>query len=64
MTRRDLERYLRQHGCRLIGEGGRHAKWRGPTGTPSAVPRHNEIAPGTVRAICRQLGIQPPDNAR
>lgn len=60
MKRRDLERHLRQHGCRRIGEGANHAKWRGPTGAPSAVPRHNEIATGTARAICRQLGVSLP----
>jgi hypothetical protein len=42
----------------------RHARWRGPNGAPSAVPHHNEIAPGTLRAICRQLGIPEPNNPR
>lgn len=60
MKRRDLERHLREHGCRHIGEGARHAKWRGPDGAASAVPRHAEVAPGTARAICRQLGVPPP----
>ena len=50
MKRRGLERHLREHGCRQIGEGANHAKWRGPAGAPSAVPRHNEIATGTPRA--------------
>ncbi|MDQ3676825.1 MAG: hypothetical protein M3401_08505 [Actinomycetota bacterium] len=43
-----------------MGDGAKHSKWRGPTGQPSAVPRHNEIAPGTVPAICRQLGVPTP----
>jgi mRNA interferase HicA len=60
VKRRDLERHLRDSGCRYIGEGARHAKWRGPDGRPAAVPRHREIKPGTVRAICRQLGVDPP----
>jgi predicted RNA binding protein YcfA (HicA-like mRNA interferase family) len=64
MKRRDLERHLRDHGCRYIGEGARHAKWRGPAGAASVVPRHNDIAPGTVRAICHQLGIPTPTNPR
>jgi len=60
MKHRDLERHLRATGCRRVGEGANHTKWRGPAGPPSAVPRHREIAPGTVRAICRQLGVDPP----
>ena len=60
MKLRDLERHLRAHDCVYIGEGAKHSKWRGPDGQPSAVPRHSEIAPGTVRAICKQLGIPSP----
>ncbi|MGH2779950.1 MAG: type II toxin-antitoxin system HicA family toxin [Thermoleophilaceae bacterium] len=62
MKRRDLERHLRSHGCRSVGEGGRHTKWRGPEGQPAAVPRHRELRAGTVRAICRQLGVPVPAN--
>jgi predicted RNA binding protein YcfA (HicA-like mRNA interferase family) len=62
VNRRDLERHLRDKGCRFIGEGGNHAKWRGPGGQPSTVPRHQEIKPGTVRAICKQLGVPPPNS--
>ncbi len=62
MKRQELERHLRDHGCQAVGEGSRHAKWRGPDGAPTAVPRHTEIMPGTVRSICRQLGIPAPSN--
>lgn len=58
MKLRDLERLLAAHGARKVGEGAKHTKWRSADGTPaSAVPRHTEISPGLVRAICRQLGI-------
>lgn len=30
VKRTDLERHLRDHGCHFVGEGGQHAKWRGP----------------------------------
>ena len=60
MKRRDLERHLLQYGARPVGEGKSHSKWRGPNGQPSVVPRHNEIAPGTARAICIQLGVPAP----
>jgi predicted RNA binding protein YcfA (HicA-like mRNA interferase family) len=60
VKRADLERHLREHGCRFVGEGSSHAKWRGPTGRPSTIPRHHEIKPGTVRAVCRQLEVPIP----
>ncbi len=61
MKLRDLERHLRNHGAAKVGEGGKHTKWRSAEGTrATAVPRHSEIGPGLVRAICRQLGIPAP----
>lgn len=65
MKRRDLERHLRAHGCRLIDEGANHSKWGvhdGPRQT--AVPRHREIDFTLVRGICRQLGIPAPRGSR
>ncbi|MGH2745351.1 MAG: type II toxin-antitoxin system HicA family toxin [Thermoleophilaceae bacterium] len=59
MRRRELERHLSAHGCRLDREGAKHAWWVGPKGR-SAIPRHREIKPGTVRAICKQLGVREP----
>jgi mRNA interferase HicA len=64
LKRRELERHLREHGCRLIDQGGRHTRWAGPTGRRSAVPRHREIDFGLARAICKQLGIPPPASPR
>jgi len=44
MKRRDLERHLREHGCRLIDEGANHTRWAAAAGKRrSAVPRHREI---------------------
>jgi predicted RNA binding protein YcfA (HicA-like mRNA interferase family) len=62
MLRRTLERHLQAHGCEWIREGANHTVWQNrQTGQRAYVPRHQAIAPGTVRAICRQLGIpQPP----
>jgi len=58
---RNLERHLSAHGVRKTGEGGKHTKWRSADGSrATTVPRHNEIGPGLVRAICRQLGIPAP----
>lgn len=63
MKRRDLERHLRAHDCHEVG-GSKHAKWRGPQGQVSALPRHKEIGPGLTKAICQQLGVSDPSNPR
>lgn len=61
MKLRDVECHLTAHGARKVAEGAKHTKWRSPDGKATAVPRHTEIGPGLVRAICRQLGIPPPE---
>jgi hypothetical protein len=69
VKRRDLERHLRENGCREVG-GAKHAKWRGPEGHVSALPRHtlkgtgNEIGPGLAAAVCKQLGVPAPEGPR
>ncbi len=65
MKLRDLERHLAARGARKVAEGRKHSKWRSADGTrATAVPRHNEIGPGLVRAICAQLGIPVPRQPR
>jgi hypothetical protein len=65
VKRRDLERHLREHGCRLVDEGSRHSKWAGARGNRrTAVPRHREIDFGLARAICKQLDVPPPTGPR
>jgi mRNA interferase HicA len=61
VKRQALLKHLRNHGCRLKREGGRHSVWWNPeTGDRAPVPRHNEIKDTTVRAICDQLGAPRP----
>ena len=61
MKLRELERHLRQHGATKVAEGAKHTKWRSTDGIrATTVPRHGEIGPGLVRAICRQLDIPAP----
>lgn len=61
MKRAALERHLRKEGCQFAGHGGKHDAWWNPeTGVTTAVPRHAEIAPWTVAAICKQLGVPKP----
>lgn len=65
MTRRELERHLRDHGCVLLREGSNHAIWSNPDRDLRVpLPRHREIPVGTARAICRQLAIPPPTGSR
>jgi hypothetical protein len=63
VKRRELERHLRANGCREVG-GSKHAKWRGPNGEVSALPRHKEIGPGLTRAIRKQLRVPAPEGSR
>ena len=65
MKRRDLERHLRDHGCREIDEGGNHTRWAAASGKRrSAVPRYREIDYRLARWICKPLGVPPPEGPR
>ena len=61
MKLRDLERHLRRQGCVSFREGGAHTVWlKSSNRKIASVPRHGEIKEGTVRSICKQLGIPQP----
>jgi predicted RNA binding protein YcfA (HicA-like mRNA interferase family) len=61
VKRRDRERHLSACGCILHHHGGGHDVWLNPANQArSPVPRHREIKRGTVRGICRILGIPSP----
>ncbi|MFN0056493.1 MAG: type II toxin-antitoxin system HicA family toxin [Planctomycetales bacterium] len=61
MNRRAFERHLRSHGCLLHHHGSRHDVWLNPENlAKSPVPRHQILKKGTVRGICRILGIPAP----
>jgi mRNA interferase HicA len=58
MKREDLLRYLRQHECELLREGGRHSWWGNPAlNKRSSVPRHAEIDDNLAKKICKDLGL-------
>jgi predicted RNA binding protein YcfA (HicA-like mRNA interferase family) len=58
MKRRDLLRYLEQHGCELLREGGNHTIYvNRKEQKVSAIPRHKEINELLARKICKDLGI-------
>ena len=61
MKRKALEKHLKANGCLLHHHGAKHDVWVNPkTLDISAVPRHPTVKRGTVRAICKQLGIAKP----
>ncbi|MBI5969549.1 MAG: type II toxin-antitoxin system HicA family toxin [Deltaproteobacteria bacterium] len=61
MKRRELLRHLKQHGCELFREGGKHSVYFNVVGRKtSSVPRHNEIADKLARKICKDLDIKEP----
>ena len=62
MKQLDLQRHLRQQGCRLLREGKGHSVWVNPaTDEQTTMPRHRELNEHTARGICRQLGVPEPD---
>jgi mRNA interferase HicA len=61
MKQHELKRHLSRHGCALHHEGGHHEIWVNlATLKRAPVPRHTECKNGTVRGICKQLGIPDP----
>ncbi len=62
MKRIDLLRYLAEHGCELLREGGRHSVYvNRKAGRSSTVPRHREINDFLARKICRDLEVDAPE---
>ena len=65
MRYRDIAKRLKKLGCRELRQGkGSHRIWINPeTGQVTTVPDwgSKDLAPGTVRAIIRELGIDRED---
>lgn len=63
MKRRDLERHLREHGCRLVDEGGRHSKWgaqRNPAHRCASPPRDRlRACPSDLQSARRSATHRP-----
>lgn len=61
MKRDDLVRHLRQHGCVLLREGGKHSVFvNRATRKATTVPRHREIYDFLAKKICRDLEVPAP----
>ncbi|MCE9565505.1 MAG: type II toxin-antitoxin system HicA family toxin [Planctomycetes bacterium] len=62
MERRKLEAHLREHGCELHHNGGKHDVWWNPENEAIvSMPRHRTVKKPTARGICRDLDIPLPD---
>ena len=61
MKRKALIRHILRNGCVFVREGANHTLFFNPMLRRfSTVPRHNEIANGLAKKICRDLGIIYP----
>jgi mRNA interferase HicA len=61
MKRRDLIRYLENHGCEFLREGGNHTIYVNRSAQKSsAIPRHHEIIEFLAHKICKDLDIPKP----
>lgn len=56
MTRAAVVKALRDNGCEIRREGGRHTVWECPCGRHTTpVPRHREVTAGVVKSIGQQM---------
>lgn len=56
-------RYLKNHNCILLREGGNHSVFQNDLNKKiSSVPRHKEVKNNLVRKICKDLEISTPEN--
>ena len=61
MKRTKLLKHLHEHGCKLHREGGNHTIYTNADQTrKTAIPRHAEIKPNTIRKICKDLDVVAP----
>jgi mRNA interferase HicA len=61
MKRRDLIKYLEEHGCEFLREGSKHSVYVKRTAQKtSTVPRHREIDEFLARKICKDLQLPEP----
>jgi len=56
-SQRKVLKALRKLGFLVVREGGRHTIVRGSDGTEIAIPRHKELARGTVRSIAEDAAV-------
>ena len=61
MKRAFLVKHLKNYGCELLREGGKHSVFYNPLNSATTtLPRHREIFDRLAIKICKDLGISPP----
>jgi mRNA interferase HicA len=61
VKRQKLLSHLREHGCHVFDEGGKHTRVTNPAnGKRTTVPRHREINDYLAERICKQLDVPLP----
>ncbi len=61
LKKRDLERHLAAHGCRLAREAAKHEFWENPASGPrTTIPRHREISGRPRGAPAVSSGFRRP----
>ena len=56
-------KFLNQHNCLLIREGGNHSVFQNQINKKiTSVPRHKEVKNNLVKKICKDLEIESPQN--
>ncbi len=61
MKRRDLIRYLEDHGAEFLREGAHHTVYvNRKKRKVSTIPRHREVDDYLVKRICKDLEIPQP----
>ena len=59
MTKREAEKLIREHGGRLVRNGGGHDVWETADGAIIVVPRHpGDLSAGVEGKIKKALGIK------
>lgn len=58
MKRNDILKYLSEHGCKFVREGGNHIIYINPTnGKQTSLGRHQELTNLLYKKIFKQLDI-------
>ncbi|HEV2757859.1 MAG TPA: type II toxin-antitoxin system HicA family toxin [Actinomycetota bacterium] len=60
----EVARVLHKAGFEQAGQKGSHVKFRRPDGRTVIVPRHRELARGTLASVLRQAALSPEEFRR
>ena len=64
LSTKELERLLRQNGCKLVTEGAKHEKWFSPITEKHLIVPRTLKGEGTLANILKDAGIPHPKHAK